>query len=65
MISNRPDWDNQFRETEEERNARLATKRAAASGMFRDHSCWKCLDGKKPCVVGNPHQCEYPHARND
>ncbi len=24
------------------------------SGMFRDHSCWKCLDGKKSCVVSNP-----------
>ena len=37
----------------------LSTKRAAASGRFWDHSCWKCLDGKKPCVAGNPHQCEY------
>ena len=64
-MSDCPDWDNQFAEDEDERNARLATKRAAASGMFRDHSCWKCLDGKKSCVVGNPRQCEYPHARND
>ena len=35
------------------------------SGMFRDHSCWKCGDGERPCITGNPHQCEYPHARND
>lgn len=64
-MTQRPDWDDQFREDEDERNARLATKRAAASGMFRDHSCWKCGDGKRACIVGNPRQCEYPHARND
>ena len=64
-MSGRPDWDDQFQETEDERSARLATKRAAASGMFHDHFCWKCLDGKKPCVSGSPRQCEYPHARND
>lgn len=34
-------------------------------GMFRDHNCWRCKDGAKPCVNGNPRQCEYPHARND
>ena len=64
-MTERPDWDNQFAESEDERNARLATKRAQQSGMFRDHSCWKCMDGKKACVAGNPRQCEYPHARND
>lgn len=64
-MSGRPDWDDQFQETEDERNARLATKRAAARGRFHDHFCWKCLDGKKPCVSGSPRQCEYPHARND
>ena len=34
-------------------------------GIFRDHNCWKCKDGQKPCASGNPHGCEYPHARND
>lgn len=34
-------------------------------GMFRDHRCWKCQDGAKPCAQGNPRQCEYPRARND
>ena len=34
-------------------------------GIFRDHNCWKCHSGEKPCVVGNPRQCEYPRARND
>ena len=34
-------------------------------GIFRDHSCWKCQDGQKLCVNGNPDQCDYPHARND
>lgn len=36
-----------------------------SSGMFRDHSCWKCGDGIRPCIAGNPRQCDYPHARND
>lgn len=35
------------------------------TGMFRDHNCWKCQSGEKPCVVGNPGRCEFPHARND
>lgn len=34
-------------------------------GIFVYHNCWKCDDGKKPCVKGNPRRCEYPHARND
>lgn len=34
-------------------------------GIFRDHNCWKCQDGKKPCVNGSPNRCDYPHARND
>lgn len=33
--------------------------------MFRGHNCWKCREGARPCVVGNPSQCEYPYARND
>lgn len=79
----RPAWDNQFAESEEERNARLAAKRRerlvydasrrtivrdadpTKTGMFVLHRCWKCNDGEKPCVVGEPHQCEYPRARND
>lgn len=38
---------------------------APADGMFRDHRCWRCQDGDKPCVAGNPRRCEFPHARND
>lgn len=34
-------------------------------GIFQTHNCWKCSDGKKPCVNGHPHRCEYLHARND
>lgn len=34
-------------------------------GIFRDHNCARCDDGAKPCVGGNPRNCEYPHARND
>lgn len=35
------------------------------TGMFVLHNCWRCKSGKRPCVRGNPNQCEYPHARND
>lgn len=34
-------------------------------GIFATHNCWKCQSGKMPCKSGNPHDCEYPHARND
>ena len=34
-------------------------------GIFRDHNCWKCGDGARPCANGLPNRCEYPHARND
>lgn len=35
------------------------------SSIFRDHNCWKCKNGKEPCVAGSPNRCEYPHAKND
>jgi len=35
------------------------------TGMFRDHNCWRCRDGRDRCVQRDPKQCEYPHARND
>ncbi len=34
-------------------------------GIFRDHNCWKCQNGKLPCVQPNNNGCEYPHARNE
>jgi uncharacterized Fe-S cluster protein YjdI len=34
-------------------------------GIFIYHNCWKCDSGSRPCVRGNPRQCEFPHARND
>ena len=34
-------------------------------GPRTGHACWKCRDGTKPCVQGNPRRCEYPRARND
>lgn len=34
-------------------------------GIFRDHNCWKCSDGSRPCANGSPNRCEYPRARND
>ena len=33
--------------------------------IFRDHNCWACRDGEKPCREGNYNCCSYPHARND
>ena len=35
------------------------------AGIFVYHDCWKCQSGAKSCVVDNPRQCEFPHARND
>ena len=84
-MSGRPDWDDQFRETVDERNERLRAKRHlrydkerrtitspdprdpdyTRVGMFVLHNCSRCKDGREPCIAGNPHQCEYPHARND
>ena len=72
----KPEWDNQFAETEYERNARLRAKRLQKAkdprdpvhskhGIFVYHSCSRCGDGARQCVNGNPNQCEYPHARND
>lgn len=66
-MSDRPDWDNQFAESET-RVARRTIVRDAdptKTGMFVFHTCWKCGDGERPCIAGNPRQCEYPHARND
>ena len=37
----------------------------ARVGMFVLHNCSRCKDGRVPCAVGNPRECEYPHARND
>ena len=35
------------------------------TGIFRDHNCYRCKDGERPCVQGSPNRCEFPHARND
>jgi len=34
-------------------------------GVFVDHNCWRCDSGKKPCIKGNPRDCDTLHARND
>jgi hypothetical protein len=39
--------------------------RAPRPPPFDYHNCWKCHDGAKPCVNGNPFGCEFLHARND
>ena len=68
-MSDHPDWDSQFAETEEERNSRLRQKRLGRlvydktkrtivdprdprQGMFVLHNCWRCKDGREPCVNG-------------
>ena len=40
-------------------------RHAKGTGIFRDHRCWKCEDGERPCAQGHPHRCDYPRARND
>jgi hypothetical protein len=35
------------------------------NGIFRDHNCSCCKDGKRTCVSGNPRNCSFLHARND
>lgn len=34
-------------------------------GIFRDHNCTRCRDGKLPCVGPNPRMCGNLFARND
>lgn len=35
-------------------------------GIFRDHRCWKCNDGERPCTdKDSGNVCPYPRARND
>lgn len=34
-------------------------------GIFRDHNCWKCGSGARPCANGSPNRCDQPQARND
>ena len=34
-------------------------------GIFRDHNCWRCGHGARPCVNGSPNRCDQPQARND
>lgn len=34
-------------------------------GIFVYHNCYLCDHGKKPCVLGGSHRCEYPQARDD
>ena len=35
------------------------------SGIFVNHNCYRCRNGKLPCKQGAPNRCDYPHARND
>lgn len=34
-------------------------------GVFRDHNCYRCDSGAKPCATGNAGTCDYKRARND
>jgi hypothetical protein len=33
--------------------------------IFRYHNCARCANGARPCVKGNPNDCDNPYARND
>lgn len=41
-----------------------AARRIYGDPIWRDHTCWKCNDGKKPCPQGARVGCGYPVARN-
>jgi hypothetical protein len=43
----------------------MAPRKDPAHPAFRDHNCWKCDSGKKPCPKGDPWNCGNLHARND
>ena len=34
-------------------------------GIFAYHNCYRCEHGKKPCLKGNPRDCDNLFARND
>lgn len=34
-------------------------------GIFRDHNCWLCENGKLPCLEKDSSRCSNPYARND
>ena len=34
-------------------------------GMFQNHNCAGCDNGRLPCKQGHPHNCDNPRARND
>lgn len=52
--------------TPDPRDARPESEMAGRDPIFRDHNCWKCTDGRKPCPQRQlGHHCEYPLARND
>jgi hypothetical protein len=53
------------RKAPDPRDPRPEAEMAGRDGMFRDHNCYRCKDGERACVRGNPRQCEFPHARND
>jgi hypothetical protein len=59
------DRADEMRDEEERRRERGMGPRHDRAGMFVYHDCWKCRDGSKPCVSGDPGNCEYPHARDD
>lgn len=73
-LSPDPEWDDEEFEGHcdgedavRERDGRVDPRDPDPSrpGIFRDHNCWKCQDGKLPCAKGHTLNCEYPHARND
>lgn len=43
----------------------MGSRKDPLQPIFRDHNCWACDNGKKPCREGNYNNCSYPHARND
>lgn len=46
------------------REPRTDEELAGRAPIFRNHNCWKCRDGTRPCPNGY-RNCEYPRARDD
>jgi hypothetical protein len=60
-----PEFENERLVYDRGRRTIVMVSSPAKTGVFVLHRCWKCNDGERPCVAGNPRQCEYLHARND
>ena len=55
----------EWREINEAFERAMAPRANPKHPMFRDHNCYRCGEGERPCAHGNYATCPNPHARND